>query len=187
MAELKRELANRALKHHKKQSDELNELRRKTKHQEAALRTLTQELARLEKGGDSFELTRLSAENEALKAENAKLRSDLGNAAAKGTSSRSSTHEKEAACDPRDAMKYMDKDSPLHEVWKNKMNSALIQDKASEPSQGQRFANAVHLHINVRDTPLKSDDPLCDAMDPIDERNQRRVLHSLILWSQATR
>ena len=42
MAELKRELANRALKHHKKQSDELNELRRKTKHQEAALRTLTQ-------------------------------------------------------------------------------------------------------------------------------------------------
>lgn len=143
----------------------------------------TQELARLEKGGDSYESRRLQAENETLRAENQKLRNDLANS---GGGWRQGGSCEDA--DPRAAARqHLDKQTPLLSVWKKYSKSAVVQDNDAGRSQAQRYCDALELYASVRDEPLRSDDVLCESIDPVDDRNQRRVLHGLVLWAQMGR
>lgn len=146
----------------------------------------TQELARLEKGGDSYESRRLQAENETLRAENQKLRNDLTNSGGGGGWRQGGGSSDDA--DPRAAARqHLDKQTPLLNVWKKYSKSAVVHDDDAGRSQAQRYCDALALYASVRDEPLRSDDVLCDAMDPVDDRNQRRVLHGLVLWAQMGR
>jgi len=147
-----------------------------------AARVVGQELARLEKGGESYELRRLAAENESLKAENAKLQNELANAGARGW------RRQPDGCDPRDATRRnLDKHAPLKDVWKRFSKASIARDVDAGTSSARRYCDAVELYADIRDRPIKSDDPLCESMDPVDERNQTRVLSGLVLWAQMGR
>lgn len=166
----------------KKIGGELMELRKKTKYQEAELKMLKQELARLEKGGESSYVRRLVAENEALRLENSKLKS------ARANSAPPFSVRKNDDCDPREAYRRcLDKNAPLKDVWRKFQRAAVTQDADAGTSQAKRFCDSMELYADIRDSPVISHDPLSDPLDPVDERNQRRVMHGLVLWAQLGR
>jgi len=120
-----------------------------------------------------------------LKAENAKLRRDLKD-------SRSSAGvgqlRSEEDCDPKEAVRrILGKKAPLRDLWKKYQNSSTMQDRDAGASQATRYCKALELYADVRDSPVRSPDPLCDSMDSTNEQNHRRVLQGLILWAQMGR
>lgn len=140
----------------------------------------------MEKGGDSHELRRIQAENDALRSENQKLRNDLASSGGGSGWWRQGNGGDDA--DPRAAARqHLDKHTPLVNVWKKYSKTCAVQDKNAGRSQAQRYCDALELYSSVRDEPLPVDDPLCESTDPVDDRNQRRVLHGLVLWAQMGR
>jgi hypothetical protein len=112
------------------------------------------------------------------------LKRELANSGYSGAKGQRNKDER----DPRDAVRqHLDKNAPLKDVWLNFQKAATVTDVETGASQSQRFCDAMELYANVRDSPLKLDDPLCDDTDPIDERNQKRILQGLVLWAQAGR
>ena len=73
------------------------------------------------------------------------------------------------------------------DVWKRFSKAAVVNDMDAGASQARRFCNAVELYADVRDSPIKPKDPVCESMDPVDERNQKRILSGLVLWAQMGR
>ncbi len=117
--------------------------------------------------------------NEALRAENSRLKNELSTA---GSGVFRRNHDD---ANPRvEFRRNLDKKAALRDLWKKYQKMSMAQDKNAGQSQAQRYCDAVSLYANVRDSPMVSDDPLCDAMDAVDERNQKRVLNGLLLWAQ---
>lgn len=91
-------------------------------------------------------------------------------------------------CNPRTSFRQnVSKSDPLRELWRKFEKKTSIQDSDAGPSQARRYCSAVELYANIHNSPVRVDDPLCEAMDPIDERNQKRVLSGLVLWAQLGR
>lgn len=127
---------------------------------------------------------------DSLKAENAKLRNDLLDSSARKKSSVFGQQGRaEEDCDTSEALRRnMDKKAPFHQLWRKYEKSSAVRDQDTGASQAQRYCRALELYADVRDSPVRSPDPLCDAMnDSNNAQNQRRVMHGLILWAQMGR
>jgi hypothetical protein len=127
----------------------------------------------------------MAAENATLKAENAKLQNELLTAGGRGGGWRARQPDDS---NPRDATRRnLDRQAPLGDVWKRFSKAAIARDVDAGTSSARRYCDAMELYGSVRDEPIRPDDPLCEGNDPIDERNQKRVLSALVLWGQMGR